>query len=116
MFALTPNNLEETPKYQLDFIKDVPTTWDETVLIDGYPGKYVVLARRHGDTWYIAGVNAQTEELKIKVKLPMISAGEELKIYADGDQSKKGVSTSKLKKNQEAELKIPSNGGVVITN
>jgi hypothetical protein len=113
MFGLTPNNLEDTPAYQLDFLRTVPTTWDETVYIDGYPGKYVVLARRHGNKWYIAGINANKETLKIKVKLPMINAGEEIKIYADG---KDGITTSKLKKNQEVELTIPSNGGVVIVN
>jgi hypothetical protein len=43
----------------------------------------------------------------------MINAGEEIKIYADG---KDGITTSKLKKNQEVELTIPSNGGVVIVN
>lgn len=114
MFGLTPNNLDDTPKYQLDFLRDVPTTWDETVFIDGYPGKYVVLARRHGDNWYITGVNAQKETLKIKVKLPMITAGEVFKIYTDGDKSKNGFTISKLKENQEIELKIPSNGGLLI--
>lgn len=113
MFALTPNNLEDTPAYQLDFLKEVPTTWDETVFIDGYPGKHVVLARRHADKWYIAGINANKEAIKIKVKLPMISAGTELKIYADG---KDGITTSKLKKNQEVEITMPNNGGVLIVN
>lgn len=115
MFGLTPNNLEDTPAYQLDFLKTVPTIWDETVFIDGYPGKHVVLARRHGDKWYIAGINANKETIKIKVKLPMISAGTELKIYEDG-QTKKGITTSKLKKNQEVEITMPSNGGVLILN
>jgi len=114
MFALAPNNLEDTPQHELDFIKNVPTTWDETVFIDGYPGKYVVLARRHGNTWYIAGVNAQTEELKIKVKLPMIASGDEFQMYEDGEKSKKGFTTAKMKKTQEVDLKIPTNGGVVI--
>ena len=40
-------------------MKEVPTTWDEVRFIDGYPGKYVILARRHGDKWYIAGVNEE---------------------------------------------------------
>ncbi len=114
MFGLTPNNLEDTPKYQLDFLRYVPTTWDETVFIDGYPGKYVVLARRHGNTWYVAGVNAQKEPLNMKVKLPMIPAGDYLQLYKDGDSQ--GIETVKLKKNQEITLEIPSNGGVVIVN
>ena len=57
--AMQPNNLQELPQHELDLLKDIPTTWDETRFIDGYPGRYVVLARRHGDKWYIAGLNAQ---------------------------------------------------------
>src|SRR5574344_2371711 len=42
--AITPNNLQEVPQFEIDFLKSVPTTWDEKKLIDGYAGKYVVLA------------------------------------------------------------------------
>lgn len=48
-FALAPNNLTDSPSWAIDFMKEVPTTWDEVRFIDGYPGKYVILARRHGD-------------------------------------------------------------------
>ena len=64
-FALAPNNLTDAPAVCLDFMKQIPTTWDETRYIDGYPGKYCVLARRHGDTWYVAGINAGSEPLKL---------------------------------------------------
>jgi hypothetical protein len=60
-FALAPNNLEDAPKTCIDFLKDVPTIWDETRFIDGYPGSYVALGRRKGNTWYIAAVNAEKE-------------------------------------------------------
>src|SRR5690606_29911574 len=46
-FALAPNNLKDAPDFAVDFMKQVPTTWEETIFIDGYPGKYCVLARRH---------------------------------------------------------------------
>lgn len=46
-FAITPNNLYDAPSSMIEFMKEVPTTWDETRFIDGYPGKYCVLARRH---------------------------------------------------------------------
>ena len=57
-FALAPNNLEDAPSVCLDFLREVPTTWDETRFIDGYPGEHVALARRSGDTWYVAAINA----------------------------------------------------------
>lgn len=43
-FALAPNNLTDSPSWAIDFMKEVPTTWDEVRFIDGYPGKYVILA------------------------------------------------------------------------
>jgi len=66
-FALAPNNLEDAPAWAVQFMKDVPTMWDETRFIDGYPGKYVILARRSGDKWYIAGVTADSTPLKEKM-------------------------------------------------
>lgn len=113
-FALAPNNLTDAPEWAVSFMKEVPTTWDEVRFIDGYPGKYVVLARRHGQQWYIAGINAQKETMKQNVKLPMISAGTELKIYSDNDLLNGKVSTVKMNKNQEIELSIPGNGGALI--
>lgn len=68
-FALTPRNLTEQPQFEIDFMKQVPTTWDETRFIDGYPGKYVVLARRHADNWYIAALNAQKEPLNLTLNI-----------------------------------------------
>ena len=66
-FAMAPNNLEDAPAWAVQFMKDVPTTWDETKFIDGYPGKYVIMARRSGDKWYVAGVTADSTPLKEKL-------------------------------------------------
>lgn len=90
-FALAPNNLTDAPSWAIDFMKEVPTTWDEVRFIDGYPGKYVILARRHGDKWYIAGVNAQKETLKLKVNLPMFSNGEKVRLFSDDKALQGGV-------------------------
>lgn len=114
-FALAPNNLTDAPVWAIDFMKQVPSTWDEVRFIDGYPGKYVVLARRHADKWYIAGVNAQKETLKLKIKLPMFTAGEELQCYSDDKKLEGSVKSFKLNKKQEVEITMPQNGGLVIT-
>jgi hypothetical protein len=113
MFALAPNNLTDVPSFQIDFMKAVPTTWDETLFLDGYPGQYVVLARRSGDQWYVCGVNAQNKALKLKIALPMF-AGKNVKMYND-DQS--GVTDQKelnIGKNGAIALEIQPNGGVVL--
>ena len=114
-FALAPNNLTDSPSWAIDFMKEVPTTWDEVRFIDGYPGKYVILARRHGDKWYIAGVNAQKETLKLKVNLPMFSNGEKVRLFSDDKALQGGVKHIEIGKRQELQLSIPCNGGILIT-
>ena len=100
-FALAPNNLTDAPAWAIDFMKEVPTTWDEVRFIDGYPGKYVILARRHGDKWYIAGVNAQKETLQLKVNLPMFSNGEKVRLFSDDKALQGGVKQIGIGKKQE---------------
>jgi hypothetical protein len=112
-FALAPNNLDDAPSWAIDFMKKVPTTWDETVFIDGYPGKYVVLARRKGDKWYVAGINAENSNRKIKVSLPMVKSGSQIQIYSDNSSLQGSVGTSRLI-NNTMEVKMPKNGGFVI--
>ena len=114
-FALAPNNLEDAPAWAIDFMKSVPTTWDEVKLIDGYPGKYVILARKSGERWYVVGINAQKETLKKTISLPMFAAGKALQLYSDDAQLNGSVKTIKQNKKQQLTITIPCNGGVVVT-
>ena len=117
--AMQPNNLDELPQEELDFLKAIPTTWDETRFIDGYPGQYVVLARRHGDKWYVAGLNANKEPLKVTLSLDMFDAAQtvnQLTDVADKKGNVTGVAIQPLKrdKKQQAKVTIQPNGGVVV--
>lgn len=113
-FALAPNNLTDAPSWAIDFMKKVPTTWNETKFIDGYPGKYVIMARRNGDKWYIAGVNAQNEPVKATLALPMLSAGDNVTVYSDNNALEGKMSEEKLNKKGELKVTIPTNGGLLI--
>ena len=113
-FALAPNNLTDAPAWAIDFMKEVPTLWDEVRYIDGYPGKYIIMARRTGDKWYVVGVNAQKEPLKLKIKLPMFAAGETVQYYSDDKDLNGSVKPLKMNKKQEVTLTIPCNGGIVL--
>lgn len=113
-FALAPNNLKDVPAVCMDFMKQVPTTWDETRFVDGYPGKYVVLARRQGDTWYLAAVNAGKEPLKLKLDLEMF-AGKTVALYKDDKKGEPELTSLKVKENGKVQLEIRSQGGVVLT-
>lgn len=111
--ALAPNNLEDAPKLCLDFLRDVPTTWDETRFIDGYPGRYVVLARRHADTWYIAAINATGQPLQVEVAEPL-KAGARIAVYTDGKKLQPQLKEQNVAKNGKLRLTIQPQGGAVV--
>ena len=119
-FALAPNNLEDAPAWAIDFMKQVPTNWDEVRFIDGYPGKYAIIARRAGNTWYVAGINADKQPLKKTITLPMFAKDTQLTVYADdpkyaSDPNLAGsVKTVKQNKKQQMTITIPENGGALI--
>lgn len=113
-FALAPNNLTDAPAWAIDFMKNVPTTWDEVKFIDGYPGKYAIIARRTGNKWFIVGVNAQNETVKKNIDLSMFDKNTELQVYSDDAELNGSVSTVKAKK--QITVTIPKNGGLVIVN
>lgn len=119
-FALTPASLTEAPQFEIDFMKAVPTTWDETVLIDGYPGRYVVLARRSADRWYVAAINADSETKKIKLSLPML-AGKMVDAYTERMPRKKegqymvsSVAEKTIPADGMYEFVLPTGGGAVL--
>lgn len=114
MFALTPNNLTDVPAFEIDFMREVPTTWDETRYIDGYPGKYAVIARRHGEVWYVAGVNAQDKPITLTLDLPMF-AGHKVALYNDNKKKEPYTETVSIKSNGKATITIQPSGGFVLT-
>ena len=64
-YAEIPAGMAKAPEYVRTFLKRVPSVWDDTKFIDGYPGKLVVLARHGGGRWYVAGINAEPVEKKL---------------------------------------------------
>lgn len=113
-FGIAPNNLTDVPWFLIDFMMDVPTTWDETVFIDGYPGKYCVLARRNGEKWYVVGVNAEKKTRTVRIKLPMLEGKTFMKYYDDKDR-KPHSERMTLKKGEEAVLEMQAEGGIVLS-
>ena len=85
-FAMAPNNLEDAPAWAVDFMKQVPTTWDETRFIDGYPGKYCIMARRAGTKWYIVGITSDGTPLQKKIDTKaFFPKGVKPTVYTDTD-------------------------------
>ena len=116
--GMMPNNLEELPQFELDLLKEIPTAWDETRFIDGYPGKYFVVARRSGSNWYVAGLNAEEKELKLTLSLPML-AGKQVSYYNDSPAKKGSLPQGRMQKLKvnakgEAKVVIQPGGGLVL--
>ena len=81
-----PEGYYQLPDAAKTFLRNVPASWDDTKLLDGFPGKDVILARQKSNTWYIGGINGENTEKtknialgflpdKIKYKLTLIADG-----------------------------------------
>ena len=115
-FALTPMCLDEsvTPRFEVDFMRQVPTLWDETRFLDGYPGRYIVMARRSGNRWYAIAMNGQQAPLSIDVQLPMF-AGQQVTLLSDGDDGQSPTQRQvTLDKNGTLQATIPSGCAVML--
>ena len=113
-FALAPNNLTDAPEWAIDFMKNVPVTWDETRYIDGYPGEYAVLARRHNNVWYIAGINATDKPVTLNLTPEMMKPGETFTLYSDDKELNGSKTEGKVDKKGRVKMTIPTNGGCVM--
>ena len=118
-FALAPNNLEDAPAYCLDFLRDVPTTWDDIRYIDGYPGKYAVIARRKGGKWYVSAINADEAAYKLDLKAVAAELGSpaSVTVLHGGSQQQKAVDYKSKAGSKAAKanvVEISQNDGAVI--
>lgn len=72
MVSDSPQNYEGQPAFQ--FIKDVPVSWDETRVLNGRPGEFVTIARRHGDEWDLGSIT-NWDERTLRVPLAFLGCG-----------------------------------------
>ena len=115
--VLCPNNLSELQPFELDFLRELPTTWDETRFLDGYPTRYVALARRHGSKWYVGALNGTQEPISMTLDLSMF-ANQTMTCLTDQPlkKSKKAQENAQqLPTPVQKQLKVPQDGKVQIT-
>lgn len=116
---VTPNVVDSLPAFETDFLKAIPTAWDETRFIDGYPGRYAVIARRVGTRWYVGGINGTDQPMRLTLDLPML-AGQTVAYYLD-QPKKKGqlwpdsrMSELKVSGKGQAKVTIQPMGGIIL--
>ena len=111
--AMQPNNLQELPQFEMDYLRQLPTTWQETRFIDGYPGQYVVMARQATNgQWYIAGLNAKKTPLTLTLDLN--DYGTLSKLLIDNQQLQPQQLPVKKDKKGRVKVTIQPNGGLII--
>lgn len=119
--ALTPNAAVETPEFEKTFIRNLPTAWDEVRFLDGYPGRYAALARRCGDRWYVAAMNATGEPVDLNLDLsPFGWSRTERTCLRDIPAGKDELipraeqTVLKINKKGVAKVRVQPNGGIII--
>lgn len=107
---VTPESIVAIPAFEKDFLKNIPTSWDETRFLAGYPTRYFCVARRYGDQWIVAGINGTGKAIKVRLDVPEF-AGKTVRLYCDKER-KKGqlVPDAELKS-----IKVSGGGKVMVT-
>ena len=93
-----PESFLVQPQDVQDFLSLLPAAWDETRFVSGYPGESCVLARRSGNTWYVAGINGTDETKTLSVPLPFIKKVREATMFADSGNKEQPWSIETIKK------------------
>jgi hypothetical protein len=83
-YAEIPEGMAKAPDYVRDFLRNVPSIWDDVRFLDGYPGRFVVMARRRESRWYIAGINGDSTARTATLQLRDIPGNAGF-LIADGD-------------------------------
>lgn len=119
-FADRPSAYVSLPSIVKEFLRNVPVSWDESKLLNGYPGEFVVMARRKGDVWCVAGINGSNTIKNMDVDLSFVGNGKrQLTLIKDG-KNEKEFSILEHEHEHEHELKnniqlsVPSRGGFSI--
>jgi hypothetical protein len=114
-FVSTPAMIDAQPDYVRQFLTVVPTVWDETRLVDGYPGRLAVLARRRGTDWYVGAITSDTMVSVVEVPLRFLGAGTyDVALISDGeDVDRFAYATETLMRRDTMTVELAPRGGFV---
>jgi alpha-glucosidase len=113
-FAQTPEGMAAVPIYVKNFMREIPSSWDDTRFIDGYPGKLAVFARRFKNKWYIAGINGEDIEKNIDLDLSFLKNRKGVLITEGTDNRSFDVQKITISPRKPLGIKLKGNGGFVI--
>lgn len=114
-----PESFLAQPQSVKDYLSNLPTAWDETRYVSGYPAESAVLARRKGTTWYVAGINGKDESqsLDISAIKKLKIKGSKITCFLDGEDSANPWKILKFNSVKEFASKVeckPRGGFVIV--
>jgi len=115
-YAEIPEGMAKAPDYVRDFLRHLPAGWDDIRFLDGFPGRYVVLARQGGGRWYVAGINAEETPRTLSLDLGDLAPRGTGTLITDGAGGNLSFarSTVTLAAGSRLELTLPPRGGFVL--
>jgi hypothetical protein len=115
-YAEIPEGMAKAPEAVRDFLRHVPSVWDDVRFVAGFPGQYVAIARRGNGHWYVAGINAESVEKTIDVSLAELKVKGPATLITDGDGGNLSFRTERLQPGgqQNLAVKLKSRGGFVL--
>ena len=112
-----PESFLAQPAEVQQFLSHLPNVWDDTRYVAGYPGESAVLARRSGDTWYVAGINGTDEEQTISIPLKgIIKKAKNIYLFADGNDKNNPWNITTERRLPSAVTCQPQGGFVLVIN
>jgi len=111
--AETPEGMRAQKDFVQNYMRSLPDTWDDVKFIDGYPGKYVVLARKKGGVWYIAAINGENSPRAIALDVPFIDRGTKGVLIGDSDTGN-DFTERKIDFSKPIQLTLHPYGGFVV--
>jgi alpha-glucosidase len=110
-FAETPEGMATVPAYVKQFLQTLPRSWDDSRLLDGFPGQYLAIARKAGDGWYVAGINATEADKVVQLDLSF-ARGKKGVIINDGE-TERSFTQADLAAGKQVAVTIKPHGGFV---
>jgi hypothetical protein len=110
-FADKAESYLSLPAKPKQYLRDVPAAWDESILLAGYPGEYVVVARRSGNRWFIGGINGGADDREVEFHLPEACVNRSISVILDG-KDKDSFSYENIRKTGSTlKIKMLAGGG-----
>jgi alpha-glucosidase len=115
-YAEIPEGMARAPAYVREFMTQVPSIWDDVKFLAGEPGKFVVLARRSGKQWYVAGINGERTSREVTLNLAPLGIKRVATAITDGEGGNLSFREQRveLDARQQARMSLRPHGGFVM--